>query len=101
MPEGSSAATGSSCPHVQPQGGGAGRKHILAPFLKGKVGVRAVGLGQQGQGRKELKMGRGSGCGKTHARQICRELGRRHEHDIHCEWEQGGQEQSSASLLKL
>lgn len=36
MPEGSSAATGSSCPHVQPQGDGAGRKHILAPLLKGR-----------------------------------------------------------------
>lgn len=37
-------------------------------------------------------MGRGSGCGKTHARQICRELGRRHGHDIHCKWEQGGED---------
>lgn len=39
----SSAATGSSCPHVQPQGGGAGRRHSLAPLLKGRVGVRVVG----------------------------------------------------------
>lgn len=43
MPEGSSAATGSSCPHVQPRGGGAGRRHILALLLKGRVGVRVVG----------------------------------------------------------